>query len=164
MSEPRRAVWIDDAWVEAGDDQIEVAGRVIRGPWLAGQSALDLAAEGIVVAEIVPADPAPQGVRAQARLVDIDGVPTEVLETQPYSPAEIETMRNSAIVRTKAEAERRIEVRWPLWRQINALRAGQSMDWIDAVRAASNSIEARLPQDAAGLLAFDPAASAEWPE
>ncbi len=55
----------------------------------------------------------------------------------------------------KAEAERRITERFPLWRQMNILRDGdaaqaaQMADVIDTIRADSNRIEAlrRIPAD-----------------
>lgn len=50
----------------------------------------------------------------------------------------------------KAEAERRILTVWPLWRQMNALRDGgddlvRMGNEIDAIRAASNVLEAMQP-------------------
>lgn len=50
----------------------------------------------------------------------------------------------------KGEAARRIEERYPLWKQLNITRSGgtdlEAMTaFIDAVRAASNSLEAAKP-------------------
>jgi hypothetical protein len=48
----------------------------------------------------------------------------------------------------KAEAQRRIEAKYPLWRQMNVLAEGGSAEmsaWIAGVRAASNRIEAMTP-------------------
>lgn len=48
----------------------------------------------------------------------------------------------------KAEAARRIDTRYPLWRQLNIQRAGGSaaMDaFIDGVRLASDALEAMSP-------------------
>lgn len=48
----------------------------------------------------------------------------------------------------KAEAQRRIEARYPLWRQLNILAEGGSAEmvaWIGTIRAASNRIEAMQP-------------------
>jgi hypothetical protein len=48
----------------------------------------------------------------------------------------------------KAEAQRRIEERYPLWRQMNILAEGGSPEmtlWIAGVRTASNRIEAMTP-------------------
>jgi hypothetical protein len=48
----------------------------------------------------------------------------------------------------KAEAARRIEARYPVWRQVNVLREGGADEmgvFIDQVRAASNALEARKP-------------------
>lgn len=52
----------------------------------------------------------------------------------------------------KAEARRRILDRYPTWRQLNIIRDGGSdLDvmsaYIDAVRNASNALEASLPSD-----------------
>lgn len=51
---------------------------------------------------------------------------------------------------TKAEAERRIVARYPLWRQFNIIRKGgealaEMSAFIDRIRAASNRLE-RLPR------------------
>lgn len=50
----------------------------------------------------------------------------------------------------RAEAQRRIEAQWPLWRQMNTLRADTASieamgAEIDAIRAASNALEASSP-------------------
>jgi hypothetical protein len=45
----------------------------------------------------------------------------------------------------KAEAERRILSRFPLWKQLNMIRAGEDLSEIDAIRAASNRIERMDP-------------------
>ncbi|MDF2797508.1 MAG: hypothetical protein K0R85_252 [Devosia sp.] len=50
----------------------------------------------------------------------------------------------------KAEAQRRIEAAYPLWRQLNITREGgedlaRMSRAIDAIRAASNRLEAREP-------------------
>jgi len=51
----------------------------------------------------------------------------------------------------KSEAGRRIEARYPLWKQINIMRSGDGLAamtaFIDAVRSASNALEATLPSD-----------------
>lgn len=50
----------------------------------------------------------------------------------------------------KNEAERRILLKWPIWRQLNAMRDGAEVMAvmardIDAIRTASNRIEALSP-------------------
>jgi hypothetical protein len=62
----------------------------------------------------------------------------------------------------KAEAARRIEERYPLWKQLNAIRSGGTglatmTAFIDAIRAASNSLEAMKP------IPHDFAADHHWP-
>ena len=52
----------------------------------------------------------------------------------------------------KAEAARRIETCYPLWKQINIAREGgaaaeEMARFIDAIRAASNALEADPPAD-----------------
>lgn len=49
----------------------------------------------------------------------------------------------------KAEAERRILSQFPLWKQMNMIRAGEDLGGIDFIRQASNRIEAMepIPQD-----------------
>lgn len=61
----------------------------------------------------------------------------------------------------KAEASRRIEAHYPVWRQINMLREGGSAAmeaYIDGVRAASNALEAMRP------IPPDFAHDRHWPE
>ena len=79
--------------------------------------------------------------------------------------------RRKALSRmVKAEAERRILAIAPIWKQLNDLRApmtpeaGDRFDRIDAVRSASNQIEARLvgmPADE--LQRQDIKTLGEWP-
>lgn len=48
----------------------------------------------------------------------------------------------------KAEAARRIDARFPIWRQLNAMREGGDpvmTAYIDGVRAASNALETKTP-------------------
>lgn len=60
----------------------------------------------------------------------------------------------------RAEAARRIEARYPVYKQLNLIRDGgpalaDMSSYIDAVRAASNALEASLP--------IDFASDAHWP-
>jgi hypothetical protein len=48
----------------------------------------------------------------------------------------------------KAEAQRRIEGRYPVWKQMNALAAGGDPEmtaFINGIRTASNALEAMTP-------------------
>ncbi len=164
MSEPRKAVRVDGAWLEIGNEPVEVAGRVIRAAWLVGQSAEDLAEAGIEAADIVPAERPADARVVGSHIENVDGTPTEVLETEAYSVEDVANMRAAAVGAVKREAERRIFERYPIARQLNAIRANEPLDWIDEVRSASDAIEAALPEDAAGLLAFNASAAAGWPE
>lgn len=57
----------------------------------------------------------------------------------------------ATIAQVKAEAGRRIEASYPLWKQLTIMRSGDGLaamaTFIDAVRAASNALEATLPTD-----------------
>lgn len=58
----------------------------------------------------------------------------------------------ASVAEIKAEARRRILDRYPTWRQLNLIRdGGADLDamsaYVDAVRAASNALEASLPSD-----------------
>lgn len=48
----------------------------------------------------------------------------------------------------KAEAQRRIEARYPMWRQLNVLAEGGGAEmarWIKQIRDSSNRIETMVP-------------------
>lgn len=70
----------------------------------------------------------------------------------------------------KAEAAARIESTLPLWKQINLLREGKPNDplfqKVDAIRVASDSIEAKLVAltDRDAVTGLDVSGAAEWPE
>jgi hypothetical protein len=78
--------------------------------------------------------------------------------------------RAALIRRVKREAARRIDAVSPIWRQLNDQRAPSDASAarftaIDAVRAASNAIEAEIADLAAdALAAFDIAAHSLWPQ
>ncbi len=63
----------------------------------------------------------------------------KVVPRPPQPPAPVEPHQ------VKAEAERRIMADFPLWRQMNMIRAGEDLSAIDAIREASNLIEAMEP-------------------
>ncbi|MDG2513205.1 hypothetical protein P7B04_10920 [Sphingobium yanoikuyae] len=77
--------------------------------------------------------------------------------------------RDAAIRRVKREAARRIEAIAPLWRQLNDQRdpspmAEERFAAIDAIRTASNAIEAEItPLSAAAAASFDVANHPLWP-
>lgn len=81
----------------------------------------------------------------------------------------LDARRTSALLRVKREAARRIEAIAPLWRQLNDQRAPTPESTarftaIDAIRAASNLIEADVVDlPAAALDALDIAAHPLWP-
>jgi hypothetical protein len=58
-------------------------------------------------------------------------------------PSDLESARAACVQAIKREASRRINDRFPLWRQINALRDASDPGFhdIDAIRSASNIIE-----------------------
>ncbi len=77
--------------------------------------------------------------------------------------------RDVAIRRVKREAARRIEAIAPLWRQLNDQRdpsrlAEERFAAIDAIRTASNAIEAEIaPLSAAAAASFEVANHPLWP-
>lgn len=81
--------------------------------------------------------------------------------------ASLANVRRARIVAIKREAERRINQRMPIWRQINALRDNTDPGFhvIDAIRQASNLIEAQLAtiQTLADLAAFPVTTHPLWP-
>lgn len=87
----------------------------------------------------------------------------ELAEIGVSRSVDLPASQAACVTAIKAEAERRILDRYPIQTQLNMIRAGESLDWIDQVRAASNEIEADVPQDAEALAAFDIAAHAAWP-
>ena len=78
--------------------------------------------------------------------------------------------RARLLVRIRAEAYRRIEAASPIWRQLNDMRdpspeGAARFLALDAIRAASNRIEALAAQcPAAAIDAFPVGDNPEWPE
>ncbi|MEW4466302.1 hypothetical protein AB1K62_00540 [Parasphingorhabdus sp. JC815] len=92
-------------------------------------------------------------------------------------PLSLSESRTLMTRRTKEEAERRINTISPIYRQMNDIREAQSADTmsaeatarfskIDAIRAASDAIEAEIAAmaDAAAILAIDLSNHPSWPE
>lgn len=171
----------DAAWVQP-DVQATTIGRVACSQaWLAGLTDDEVAEQGLVRAEIAGSPPV-LGLGHPPDLADVDGVPT-----WEWSDAGIESLRACRIGEVKAEAGRRILERYPTWKQANMnMRATELVDirldreltedetaeraamlsaaaWIKEVRAASDVIEASLPDDAEGLCAFIAATADGWP-
>lgn len=81
-------------------------------------------------------------------------------------------MRTALVRRVKREAARRIDIIAPLWRQLNDLRGGGDRAAaaaraaaIDAVRTASDAIEADIADaSSAALAAMDVASHPLWPQ
>lgn len=75
-------------------------------------------------------------------------------------------LRADRIARAKSAAFSRIEAVAPTWRQLNALRGEGIVDFaaIDAIRTASDALEAAIAQmSAAEMAQLDPFASTHWP-
>lgn len=171
----------DAAWVRPDDLAVPIGPVACSQAWLAGLTDDEVAEQGIVRAEIAGSPPVP-GLGHPPDLVDADGVPTWV-----WSEAGIESLLACRIAEVKAEAGRRILERYPTWKQANMnMRATELVDirldreltehetaereamlsaaaWIKEVRAASDAIEAALPDDAEGLCAFIAATADGWP-
>jgi hypothetical protein len=154
----RSAAEADAPWVQPGDRPTAVGPVECSQAWLAGLAEDEAAEHGLERAAVAGVPPVP-GLGNPPTLDEANGVPTWV-----WSDAGLANLRAHCIAAVKAEAERRILERYPLTAQINAIRLGQPLDWIDAVRAASDAIEATLPSDAVGLAAFSAAQADGWPE
>ena len=171
----------DAAWVQPGDQAESIGAIECSQAWLAGLSNEDAAEQGLHRAEVAGRPPVP-GLGDPPALEDIDGVPTWT-----WSPEGVESLRACRIGEVKAEAGRRILQRYPTWKQANMnMRATELVDirldreltpdeaaereamlsaaaWIKDVRAASDAIEAALPDDADGLCSFVAATADGWP-
>lgn len=171
----------DAPWVHPDDQTVSVGRVACSQAWLAGLSDDQAAEQGLVRAEVAGSPPMP-GLGHPPELEDVAGVPTWV-----WSEAGIESLRACRIAEVKAEAGRRILALYPTWKQANMnMRATELVDvrldreltteesaerlamlsaaaWIKDVRAASDAIEAALPNDAEGLCAFVAATADGWP-
>lgn len=177
----RPAARPDLPWVAPGDAPVSVGGIDMTQRWLAGLTGGDLAAFDLARAEVAGVPPVP-GLGDPPTLEDVEGAPVWT-----WSPQGLANFRALRVAQIKAEAGRRILAAYPLWKQANLtkraaelndlrfdreLTEGEGVErlalkaagaWVDAVRAASNALEAALPTDAGGLAAFDPAAAEGWP-
>ena len=174
----------DASWVQP-DDQATTIGRLACSQaWLAGLSDEEVTEQGLVRSE-VQGPPPVAGLGHAPTLEDVDGVPTWV-----WRPEGIASLLACRVTQVKEEARRRILAVMDKDQQDNALALGQEMiflhgpspeDWpeedrityeatmekwsqIKAIRAASDAIEAALPEDAAELSAFAAATAEGWPQ
>lgn len=177
----RAAAQPSAAWVRPDDQATTIGAVACSQAWLAGLNNDEVAEQGLVRAAIAGSPPLP-GLGHPPELADVEGVPTWT-----WSEAGIESLRACRIAEVKAEAGRRILARYPTWKQANMnMRATELVDarvdreltaeettereallaaaeWIKSVRAASDAIEAALPDDAEGLCAFVAATADGWP-
>ncbi|MDP1599027.1 hypothetical protein [Phenylobacterium sp.] len=156
-----------------------------RSEWADTLDPADLAERDVALITHIDA---PAGVRVLGPDIGDDGgVPIRAWRTEPLSSDEVEGLRATRIADVKAEAGRRILERFPTWKQANMnMRATELVDirldreltadetaereamlsaaaWIKDVRAASDAIEAGLPDDADGLSAFIASTADGWP-
>lgn len=84
------------------------------------------------------------------------------------SQVTLEAAQAACLHAIKREAGRRIEHRFPLWRQVNALRDGSDPGFheVDAIRQASNLIEQQLVDltSVAAVAEFPVAEHPLWPQ
>jgi len=82
-----------------------------------------------------------------AELPNSDGIVSGTVPKVVTAAEKAERRAAEVALAIKAEAKRRIESIAPLWRQINAMREGDTalFDKIDAIRAASDKLEAMDP-------------------
>jgi hypothetical protein len=178
----------DNGWIEVDGSSVDLPEMTVSSAWLAThQDPDEVAARGFA---LVAEEPRPAGVRVLGSTVeDVDGVPTRVWQAEPYGPEDLAALHAAAVAAVKAEARARILARFPEWKQANMTARGVELshalhtrtwtaeeqgevavlqsdwDWIKAVRAHSDALEAALdPADAAALEAFDAAAADGWPE
>lgn len=161
------------------------------GPWFVTPSHVEDLPEGVraqrgylLVTEI--ARPAAVFITGKT-LEDVAGAPRRLWLSRPFTEEEVAAQRAGMILAVKAEAGRRILERYPTWKQANMnMRATELVDarvdrvltgdeeaerqellaasaWIRAVRTASDTIEAAIPDDAEGLCAFSAATADGWP-
>ncbi len=187
----KSAAQAEGPWIVPGDAPVTIGGHECRQSWLAGLSEDDLAELGLVRGEL-DETPAPVGVKVLgSSIIDVDGVPTVAWGAQGYSPEEIAAIQAAIVLQIKAEAGRRILAVYPAWKQLNMtkraveladLRQDRSLTgpeeaertalkaaaaWVDAIRSASDDIEATVPDDGETLEGWTAEAVAShelWPE
>lgn len=140
--------------------------------------------KGVWLPEVVNGeeyDPATQVQEGPTQTIGRRAV-TVAYTVRAKTPEEIAGMRAAKMAQIKAEARRRILRRFPEWKQANMTARGveltnirHSRAWtaeeraesdalanawtgIKAVRTRSDELEASIPDNAAGIAAFDPAA------
>ena len=174
-----------EVWAEAGADGFSNETGGYPPGW--GESA---SPEELVAAHAarvnVPITPVGKILLGRSIQVE-DFAPVVVLDLRDYTSEELAALHSQRIGEVKAEAGRRILERYPTWKQANMnMRATELVDirldrelteaetaereamlsaaaWIKEVRAASDAIEAALPDDAEGLCAFIAATADGWP-
>lgn len=189
MSDALRPVAELGAWIEIPESgSLRAGGRHAPASWFRRASDEVLAGLGLL-REAVVETARPAGVQVTGRgVADVNGKPTRTWATAPLTEAQVLQLRERTIAAVKAEAERRILAILPEVKQRNFLALGveavtlhgpdpaawpedlqatyadvmPKWDQIKAIRAASNAIEATIPEDAAALAAFD-VAGADWP-
>lgn len=156
----------DEDWIElAGEILVEGFGETgedVRLPPGFVESWTDERRAACGVIAVTEAE-RPLGVTVLGSSLGAGATPVRHWLTADLDPGEVTALRAAAVAAVKVEARSRIEARYPIWQQINMLRNGENMDWIDAVRDASELIESAIPDDAAGLASFDVAAHPAWP-
>lgn len=169
-------------WVEILGATVEIGENTRSQRWVETADPDERAAMGIVAVITSPAPALPGELTAVRGLVDVDGVPTRTWSTDHIT---VEALSAACVAAIKAEAGRRILGRYSQSQQQNMnMRATELVDtrfdrdltedeeaervalkaaaaWIKSVRAASDDIEADLPSDLEGLIAFD--ITAGWP-
>lgn len=114
------------------------SGRILRS---GSAQRRDIAAQALQASEIVM-----EGAYLPDAFMVRVGKKGPAAVAHPIAPPPAPTAASVAV-----EAARRIEERYPLWRQLNLVRAGDGTDleamssFIDAVRGRSNEIEAMTP-------------------
>lgn len=176
-------------WVEVGPAAgLTVAGIECNEAWLNGLSPDELTDLGLSVVEVDEIE-APAGERAiNSSVQDVEGIPTRVWDTEEYTVEETSNLRAAKVNEVRVEANARILERFPLTSQLNmvttaveladtridrVLTAPEQIQrvelkaafaWIRSIRAASNTIEAAIPEDAEGICNFVVPTHPDWPE
>lgn len=174
-----------ETWAEVGPNGFSNETGGYPPGWGEGVSSDELVAAHAARIE-VPSTPPGKVYLGRSIQVE-DFAPVVVLSLRDMTEEELEAKAASCVVEVKAEAGRRILERYPTWKQANMnMRATELVDirvdreltaeetaerlamlsaaaWIKDVRAASDAIEAALPDDAEGLCAFIAATADGWP-
>lgn len=177
---------IGDEWRQVGPDGFSNETGGYPPGWCDKASPAELEAAWVVRVDL-PDAPAGK-IEVSRAFVDLEGGrPEVVLDLRDMTSDEVAALSSLRVEQVKAEAGRRILERYPTWKQANMnMRATELVDarvdraltddeeaerqdllaasaWIKDVRAASDAIEAALPDDAEGLCAFIAATADGWP-